>query len=324
MIAGESTLNAAQNAIYSLPSSDFHDITSGSNGQYSATTGYDEVTGRGSPIASLVISGLEAYTGTSTTSSGSSSSSSGSGSTTSGSSGNGSSGSGSSGSGSSPGHHFNGFYNRSYFFGGFGFQAELGSSGDSTLTGIIDASSAASVSQAASTFDAMAASTGDIASQTLTAAFNLPAASTQTASLATGSLAASGADQDAAHASSVGARRKLNVARDEDARQETRVTELGIEQGIPTAALRRLAASLPSIRSLLLPSDHDINTIVADARASATQSLTTTQASTAADALAATRERCRSRAAASSGRRRAGGARGDLGVERFFFFVGRR
>jgi hypothetical protein len=44
--------------LYSLPSSDFHDVTTGNNGTYSATTGYDLVTGRGTPIASLVISGL--------------------------------------------------------------------------------------------------------------------------------------------------------------------------------------------------------------------------------------------------------------------------
>ena len=46
-------------AIYSLPSSDFHDITSGSNGtNSSAGPGYDLVTGRGSPNAPLVVSGL--------------------------------------------------------------------------------------------------------------------------------------------------------------------------------------------------------------------------------------------------------------------------
>jgi hypothetical protein len=48
-------------AIYSLSSSDFHDITSGSNGGYSAGPGYDNVTGRGSPYANLVIGGLVAY-----------------------------------------------------------------------------------------------------------------------------------------------------------------------------------------------------------------------------------------------------------------------
>ncbi|HZV05643.1 MAG TPA: hypothetical protein VE999_11220 [Gemmataceae bacterium] len=53
-------------AIYQLPQSDFHDITSGSNGGYSAGPGYDLVTGRGSPLANLVVSGLVAY-GTSAT-----------------------------------------------------------------------------------------------------------------------------------------------------------------------------------------------------------------------------------------------------------------
>jgi subtilase family serine protease len=44
--------------IYSLPDSDFHDITSGSNGSYSAGPGYDLVTGRGTPIAQLLIPDL--------------------------------------------------------------------------------------------------------------------------------------------------------------------------------------------------------------------------------------------------------------------------
>ena len=44
--------------LYNLPSSDFHDITSGSNGGFSAGPGYDLVTGRGSPDAPLVVSGL--------------------------------------------------------------------------------------------------------------------------------------------------------------------------------------------------------------------------------------------------------------------------
>jgi hypothetical protein len=48
-------------AIYQLPSSDFHDITSGSNGGYSAGPGYDLVTGLGSPVANAVVSGLVSY-----------------------------------------------------------------------------------------------------------------------------------------------------------------------------------------------------------------------------------------------------------------------
>ena len=48
-------------AIYQLPQSDFHDITSGSNGGYSAGVGYDLVTGRGSPLANLVVAGLVSY-----------------------------------------------------------------------------------------------------------------------------------------------------------------------------------------------------------------------------------------------------------------------
>ena len=45
--------------IYQLPSTDFHDITTGSNGAYSAGPGYDLVTGRGSPVANLVVAGLD-------------------------------------------------------------------------------------------------------------------------------------------------------------------------------------------------------------------------------------------------------------------------
>lgn len=41
--------------IYSLPSADFHDITSGSNGTFSAGTGYDLVTGRGTPIVNKLV-----------------------------------------------------------------------------------------------------------------------------------------------------------------------------------------------------------------------------------------------------------------------------
>jgi subtilase family serine protease len=51
------TLANAQSALYNLPSTDFHDITSGSNG-YQAGPGYDLVTGLGSPIANLIVDGL--------------------------------------------------------------------------------------------------------------------------------------------------------------------------------------------------------------------------------------------------------------------------
>jgi hypothetical protein len=54
---GVATLNGVNSLIYSLPSTDFHDVTAGSNG-FAAHSGYDEVTGRGSPIANLVIGGL--------------------------------------------------------------------------------------------------------------------------------------------------------------------------------------------------------------------------------------------------------------------------
>jgi hypothetical protein len=44
--------------LYRLPSGDFHDITSGNNGGYTAGPGYDLVTGRGTPIANLIVAGL--------------------------------------------------------------------------------------------------------------------------------------------------------------------------------------------------------------------------------------------------------------------------
>jgi hypothetical protein len=46
--------------IYSLPASDFMDITTGTNGLYKAGPGYDLVTGRGSPRADLVVRDLVA------------------------------------------------------------------------------------------------------------------------------------------------------------------------------------------------------------------------------------------------------------------------
>ena len=70
--AGEAALSSTTllPAIYSLSAADFHDVTSGSsNGSpnYSAGTGYDLVTGRGSPIANKVIADL---VGSSSTTSG--------------------------------------------------------------------------------------------------------------------------------------------------------------------------------------------------------------------------------------------------------------
>ena len=66
--AGHATLSGTQTlaALYSLPSSDFHNVTSGNispNGKaaYSATTGYDLATGLGSPIANLLVPALANY-----------------------------------------------------------------------------------------------------------------------------------------------------------------------------------------------------------------------------------------------------------------------
>jgi hypothetical protein len=64
---GESSLNGLTQTLptlYSLPSSDFHDITTGSNGTYSATAGYDLATGLGSPVANLLVPALAGYSAT--------------------------------------------------------------------------------------------------------------------------------------------------------------------------------------------------------------------------------------------------------------------
>ncbi len=63
-LAGEAPLNGATQTLpmlYGLSSSDFHDITSGTSTghpRYSATAGYDLVTGRGTPEANLIVAGL--------------------------------------------------------------------------------------------------------------------------------------------------------------------------------------------------------------------------------------------------------------------------
>jgi subtilase family serine protease len=64
-LAGLTSLSGGQTlpALYSNAST-LHDITSGSNNAYSAGTGYDLVTGLGSPIANLVVNALVSYTST--------------------------------------------------------------------------------------------------------------------------------------------------------------------------------------------------------------------------------------------------------------------
>jgi len=57
VLAGAGTLDSYSQTLpllYSAPAADFHDITTGNNG-YSAGTGYDLVTGRGSPKANLLL-----------------------------------------------------------------------------------------------------------------------------------------------------------------------------------------------------------------------------------------------------------------------------
>jgi subtilase family serine protease len=46
--------------LYSLPGSDFHDITTGNNG-YPAGAGYDQATGLGTPVANLLVPDLAVY-----------------------------------------------------------------------------------------------------------------------------------------------------------------------------------------------------------------------------------------------------------------------
>jgi hypothetical protein len=65
--AGLSALNSSsptdtEQALYSLPQTDYNVITSGSNG-YTANAGYNLVTGLGTPVANLLVSNLVAYQG---------------------------------------------------------------------------------------------------------------------------------------------------------------------------------------------------------------------------------------------------------------------
>jgi subtilase family serine protease len=63
---GKGSLANAQAALYSLPRTDFHDITSGSNGVDLAKVGYDLASGLGSPRANLLIPALVAWNGSTT------------------------------------------------------------------------------------------------------------------------------------------------------------------------------------------------------------------------------------------------------------------
>ena len=64
VLAGGTTLDGpseALPALYAISPTDFNDITSGNNGVFSAGTGYDEVTGMGSPKADLLVPDLASY-----------------------------------------------------------------------------------------------------------------------------------------------------------------------------------------------------------------------------------------------------------------------
>jgi VCBS repeat-containing protein len=61
VLTGQAPLDSLRQTIpwlYTFPSSDFHDITSGSNAGFSAGTGYDFVTGLGTPVANRVVQHL--------------------------------------------------------------------------------------------------------------------------------------------------------------------------------------------------------------------------------------------------------------------------
>jgi hypothetical protein len=53
-LQGKGPLNRAQVIVYSLSTTDFHDVTTGTNG-YPADTGYDLATGIGTPLANVVV-----------------------------------------------------------------------------------------------------------------------------------------------------------------------------------------------------------------------------------------------------------------------------
>ena len=64
---GGTTLNSSTNAqqtltaLYNLPYTDYHDVTGGSNSGFNAGSGYDAVTGLGTPIANNLVPDLAAY-----------------------------------------------------------------------------------------------------------------------------------------------------------------------------------------------------------------------------------------------------------------------
>jgi len=65
VLAGEGTLDGPSQTLpmlYDLPSSDFHNITQGNNGTYSAGPGYNIPSGLGTPVANLIIPALAGTT----------------------------------------------------------------------------------------------------------------------------------------------------------------------------------------------------------------------------------------------------------------------
>jgi kumamolisin len=57
---GKTGLGSANAKLYALAKTNFHDITSGSNGAYKAGSGFDLVTGIGSPdTAKILTAGIQ-------------------------------------------------------------------------------------------------------------------------------------------------------------------------------------------------------------------------------------------------------------------------
>jgi subtilase family serine protease len=55
---GGDTLANTMSDVYRLPAGDFHDITTGSTGFFQSMVGFDQTTGRGTPIANLLVNDL--------------------------------------------------------------------------------------------------------------------------------------------------------------------------------------------------------------------------------------------------------------------------
>jgi hypothetical protein len=191
--AGKTTLSSAQTqaALYTAPSADFHDITTGSNG-YSATKGYDLVTGIGTPVANSLVAYLTSYTPS--TSGGGGSGGTGKGGSGSGGSGSGSGSSGGgSGGGTGTGGHGPGgwqsYFPRHWGWGPFAVVSGSSSSGSGSAIEIIGTSSGSLTGSAASNLASALTATDAAARGTAAQASSVTALPTATSN----ALAAYGA-----------------------------------------------------------------------------------------------------------------------------------